>query len=208
MVCKLRQICERKAAGEMQWCFFDKHAERMLKSLSNTHLTLSITSRLKDGNYTKALRASFVSVLKEPSARHFEYLRTDLMWLCLGDYMMRTYFRDYTVRRMEEYTGMQVLYHYAPTESVERILSTGLKPSKRFVYLTDDPEFYKADFLPWKDRITGRQTCYTLLEVDANALTKCQPIYATHCRSEFVTDSIAPQYLTVCTEGHIAAGSA
>lgn len=31
-------------------------------------------------------------------------------------------------------------------------------------------------------------------------------IYTTQCRSEFVTDSIAPQFLTVHTEGHVASG--
>ena len=207
MAFKLHKGCKRKNTGEMRRCFFDKQAESVLKGLSNTHLALSVSSRLKNGNYTKALRASFVSMIKEPSVRHFEYFRTDLMWLCLGDYIMRTYCRDYTVRRMEEYAGTQVLYHFAPSESVEMILSTALKPSKRFVYLTDDPEYYKKDFLLWKDRITDRQACYTLLKVDADRLAECQPIYATHCRSEFVTDSIKPQFLTVHSEGHVALGS-
>ena len=208
MLCKLCERGERKPDGEKRRCFFDKQAGRMLKGLSNMYSALSTSSRSKNGVYTKALQASFVSMLKKPSVRHFEYFRTDLMMFCLGDNLMTTYFRDYTVRRMGEYTGTQVLYHFAPSDSVEMILSTGLKPSKRFVYLTDDPEYYKKDFLIWKDRITGRQTCYTLLQVDADRLAECQPIYATHCRSEYVTDSIEPRFLTVHTEGHVAAGSA
>lgn len=74
------------------------------------------------------------------------------------------------------------------------------RPANRggYVYITDDPDYIaNSSYFYWKvDRI-GQDATFVLLEIDACALARTQPIMRVLEHHEFAVPAVPPKYLTL-----------
>ena len=162
--------------------------------------------RCKGGAYRNQLDRAFCELLREPSDIHLKRFAIRLGVLLFGGGLVNAVLADRAVLR----TGIcgadgialaDALYHYAPAECVEQILSSGLVPKKHYVFLTENPELLGQTYLPWKTSEIGKETTYALLAVDAGLLSKQQSIFCTDREHEFVTGKINARYISVVSDG-------
>ncbi len=156
--------------------------------------------RKKDGLYRRNLRRACRRLLRAPTGINRKVFGVHLLRMLLGDRLMNAVLSDAAVVITGEYRAAQEgaqLYHYAPSDCVERIRSNGLLPKDRFVYLTDAPEEYARTFLPWKTQQIRKPTAYALLQMDAQRLTAAQSVFRTDRAHEFVTGKIDAALISV-----------
>ncbi len=157
--------------------------------------------RGKNGLYGESLRLAARGFRREPSRVKLKILGVHALRMMLGDRLMNAVLSDRAVvvtgacRAEDPETGD--LYHFAPTDCVERILSTGLLPRDRYVFLTDAPEYAAQTFLRWKARQLHATTAFTLLRVDVQRLLQDQAVFRTDREHEFVTGGIDARFLSI-----------
>ena len=162
--------------------------------------------RGKEGAYRQNLRRAFHGFRREPTWTHMRVCGVHLLRLLLGDRLMSAVLADRAVvvtgeyGRAEQSPGVDVLYHFAPNDCVDTILSHGMLPRRQFVYLTDSPAYTEQVFLQWKTEQLRATTTFTLLEVDARRLKENQKIFCTDREHEFVTGKIDAKYISVVTD--------
>ena len=92
------------------------------------------------------------------------------------------------------------LYHWAILDNMADIHAHGLRPANRsgYVYITDDPDYIanSSYFYRKVDRI-GQDATFVLLEIDACALARTQPIMRVLEHHEFAVPAVPPEYLTL-----------
>lgn len=74
----------------------------------------------------------------------------------------------------------------------------GLRPANRggYVYITDDPDYIaNSYYFYWKVACIGQDATFVLLEIDACALARTQPIMRVLERHEFAVPAVPPEYL-------------
>lgn len=156
-------------------------------------------ARGKDGIYQNNLRCAFHRFRREPTWINLKVFGVHLSRLMLGDRLMNAVLSDRATVITGEYCCTEeneCLYHFAPSDCIGSIRSSGLLPKDRFVYLTDAPEYCAQIFLPWKTQQIRATTAYTLLSVDTQQLLKEQKIYCTDRDHEFVTGRIRAKYIS------------
>ena len=159
--------------------------------------------RAKGGAYRENLRRAFHGFRRKPTGFRLRICGVHLLRLLLGDRLMNAVLSDRATVVTGEYgnedTDLRggVLYHFAPMDCVDRILSGGLLPRRKYVYLTDSPEYTGQTFLPWKTEQLCATTTYTLLAVEVRRLREKQKIFRTDRDHEFVTGKIDAQYISV-----------
>ena len=75
----------------------------------------------------------------------------------------------------------------------------GLRPANRggYVYITDDPDYIaNSSYFYWKVGRIGQDATFVLLEIDACALARTQPIMRVLEHHEFAVPAVSPEYLT------------
>lgn len=161
-----------------------------------------IAARSKDGEYRKQLDRAFYALLKRPCAVHRKQFGVRLGVAVFGDRLVNAVLSDRVVVRTGAYRVRDngALYHFAPTDRVEKILSRGLLPTRRYVFLTDQPQRIAGTYLPWKTAQLGHETTYTLLRIDAEKLSGIQKIFRTDREHEYVTGKIDAKYITVAPD--------
>ena len=172
-----------------------------LRIMQSAHDYLAV--RGKDGLYQNNLRRAFHGLRRKPTKINLRILNVHLLRMLLGDRMMNAVLSDRAIVITGVYGGGgdgEGLYHIAPADCVERILSSGLQPKDRFVYLTDAPEYYARAFLPWKIRQIGKKAEFKVLYVDVQRLSKHQRVFCTDREHEFITGKIDARYITLAPE--------
>lgn len=160
--------------------------------------------RRKDGLYGKALRQAVCTLRREPTRVNLRILGVHVLRMMLGDRLMNAVLSDRAVvatgtyRAGESETG--VLYHFAPSHCVEKILSDGLVPKHRYVFLTDAPQELEQPFLHWKTDQLHETTAFTLLRVDARRLSQRQAVFCTDREHEFITGKIDAEWISLVPE--------
>lgn len=75
-----------------------------------------------------------------------------------------------------------------------------LRPANRggYVYITDDPDYIaNSSYFYWKVGRIGQDATFVLLEIDACALARTQPIMRVLEHHEFAVPAVPPKYLTL-----------
>lgn len=78
-------------------------------------------------------------------------------------------------------------------------ISTAWRPANRggYVYITDDPDYIaNSSYFYWKVGRIGQDATFVLLEIDACALARTQPIMRVLEHHEFAVPAVSPEYLT------------
>ncbi len=91
------------------------------------------------------------------------------------------------------------LYHWAILDNMADIRAHGLRPANRsgYVYITDDPDYIaNSSYFYWKVGRIGQDATFVLLEIDACALARTQPIMRVLEHHEFAVPAVPPEYLT------------
>lgn len=91
------------------------------------------------------------------------------------------------------------LYHWAILDNMADIRAHGLRPANRggYVYITDDPDYIaSSSYFYWKVGRIGQDATFVLLEIDACALARTQPIMRVLEHHEFAVPAVPPEYLT------------
>ena len=91
------------------------------------------------------------------------------------------------------------LYHWAILDNMADIRAHGLRPANRsgYVYITDDPDYIaNSSYFYWKVGRIGKDATFVLLEIDACALARTQPIMRVLEPHEFAVPAVPPEYLT------------
>lgn len=73
------------------------------------------------------------------------------------------------------------------------------RPANRsgYVYITDDPDYIaNSSYFYWKVGRIGQDATFVLLEIDACALARTQPIMRVLEHHEFAVPAVPPEYLT------------
>ena len=76
----------------------------------------------------------------------------------------------------------------------------GLRPANRggYVYITDDPDYIaNSSYFYWKVGRIGQDATFVLLEIDACALARTQPIMRVLEHHEFAVPAVPPEYLAL-----------
>ena len=92
------------------------------------------------------------------------------------------------------------LYHWAILDNMADIRVHGLRPANRggYVYITDDPDYIaNSSYFYWKVGRIGQDATFVLLEIDACALARTQPIMRVLEHHEFAVPAVPPKYLTL-----------
>ena len=158
--------------------------------------------RTKNGAYQQALRQAFCRFYREPTCTNLKIFGVHFLRMLIGDVLMNVILSDKAIvvtgmYGVPEDPNTGVLYHFTPTNRVEQILSSGLCPRDRYVYLTDEPKLFSETFLNWKTERLGGTTAYTLLQVDVQKLLGKQAVFHTDREHEFVTGKIDAKYISV-----------
>ena len=71
------------------------------------------------------------------------------------------------------------------------------QPGPASVYITDDPDYIaNSSYFYWKVGRIGQDATFVLLEIDACALARTQPIMRVLEHHEFAVPAVSPEYLT------------
>ena len=92
------------------------------------------------------------------------------------------------------------LYHWAILDNMADIRTHGLRPANRsgYVYITDDPDYVaNSSYFYWKVGRVGQDATFVLLEIDACALARTQPIMRVLEHHEFAVPAVPPEYLAL-----------
>ena len=92
------------------------------------------------------------------------------------------------------------LYHWTILDNMADIHAHGLRPANRsgYVYITDDPDYIaNSSYFYWKVGRIGQDATFVLLEIDACALARTQPIMRVLEHHEFAVPAVPPEYLTL-----------
>lgn len=91
------------------------------------------------------------------------------------------------------------LYHWTVLDNMADIRAHGLRPANRsgYVYITDNPDYIaNSSYFYWKVGRIGQDATFVLLEIDACALARTQPIMQVLEHHEFAVPAVPPEYLT------------
>lgn len=177
---------------------------RPIRPDTDSMLRAFLAPRCRDGAYRKQLELVFGELLQNPCLVNLKRLGVRFGVMLFGGRLTQAVLSDRIVVRTGVYAdaenaGADVLYHFAPTDCVEKILACGLLPKKHYVFLTDMPQLLGQTYLPWKTSQTGRET-YTLLKINVRQLSKVQPVYGTDRSHEYVTGKIGAEYISVVAD--------
>ena len=92
------------------------------------------------------------------------------------------------------------LYHWTILDNMVDIRAHGLRPANRggYVYITDDPDYIaNSSYFYWKVGRIGQDATFVLLEIDACALARTQPIMRVLEHHEFAVPAVPPEYLAL-----------
>ena len=167
-----------------------------------------LAPRGKDGEYRKLTNDAWDRLLRNPCPVNLKIYGVQLLRMAMGDRLLKSVVPDRAVVVTGVYTARGRMYHFAPVGKKKQILSVGLRPRQRYVFLTDDPHAVGQLYVPWKKNAQlGKETSYTLLEIDTKRLMKAQKIFRTDREHEYVTGKIDAQYIRVAPGGIVADGT-
>lgn len=90
------------------------------------------------------------------------------------------------------------LYHWTILDNMADIRAHGLRPANRsgFVYITDDPDYLaNSSYFYWKVGRIRQDATFVLLEIDACALARTQPIMRVLEHHEFAVPAVPPEFI-------------
>ena len=155
-----------------------------------------IAARAKGGEYADLLKDA-IADLRDAQSTHAEKkaARSNILRYLFGERITYRLYKDRAVCLTGVCLDADKLYHFTPVTKIPVIRKRGIRPRQWYVYLTDDPDSFREDFIHWKAYMSGRSETYEILCVDAKRLRRIQPIYRTTRPHEVVTRAIAPKYI-------------
>ena len=135
-------------------------------------------ARRRGGAYASSLKEAFAALRDKQisrTARAAAY-KSILRYL-FGERIAYRIIRDKAVCLTGVCLDADELYHFTPASKVSEIRKRGIRPKQWYVYLTDDPDAYREEFIAWKSYMRRRSERYVVLCIDAKLLCREQPIY-------------------------------
>ena len=150
-----------------------------------------VECRLPGGIFYEQIAADLAE--KEPFGR----LMVDIVSFLAGNRISHSLFPALSVKKTGEYTADGFLYHITPVESIEAIRQKGIVPNNRFVFLTDDADYYinVSGYPDWKAKARRENTDFCVLKIHASSLRKQHKIFCIDREHEFVTETVEPEFI-------------
>lgn len=193
------------------FCVTQWEAERYYQKRKKYRATLrdKLRKRLPGVFLCEELRFGVRAFRQERTERCLAGILKLLLCYCLGGKIADLLFaknRDESERMLAHFTpeNNQRLFHWTPSEKLERIWENGLIPGGGcdYVYLTDDPDYLAGTaYFYWKVRRAGRDTKFVLLEIDACSLAKEHEIFWVDTLHEFGVDKVPKECLVRKQDG-------